>query len=122
MLEAVPGRPEGGMPLPEFRIAVHPNRSEVVIAPKGELDLFTTGTVAEQLHSLRDVGFVDIVVDLRGLTFIDSTGIRLLLQESQAARNVGARLRLVHGPDAVRRAFELTGATSLLDFIDGHRR
>ena len=60
-------------------------------------------------------GHLTVILDLAQLTFIDSTGIALLLREKQAARKDGERLRIRGGSGrAVRRTLELAGVDSLL--------
>ncbi len=58
------------------------------------------------------------MLDLSGLTFMDSTGARLVLQANARSRADSCRLTLLRGPRAVQRVFELTGLTELLPFAD----
>ncbi len=99
-----------------FSVAVHPNRNEVVVAPAGDLDMATAGQVEHQLTELRDVGFTDIMLDLRALTFMDSSGLNLLLSVHRRAEADGHRFRLIEGSAAARRVFELTGTSDVFDF------
>ena len=96
---------------PDLEIEVRPEREWVCVAPAGELDLATVPALARAVHELRDVGFTAFKIDLRGLTFIDSTGLRLLLE---LARDDGIELRIVRGTGAVQRVFELAGVVDLL--------
>jgi anti-anti-sigma factor len=57
----------------------------------------------------------ELVVDLRDVTFMDSTGIRLLLFAREHARRCGASLVIVRGPDEVMRVLELVGLDDQLD-------
>ena len=57
-----------------------------------------------------------MVVDLGRLAFIDSTGLRLLLQADARARERGCELVLRPGEPAVQRVFEVTGALAILRF------
>jgi anti-sigma B factor antagonist len=99
-----------------FSVAVHRNRNEVVVAPAGDLDMATTGQLEHQLAELRDVGFTDIVLDLRALTFIECSGLNLLLSVHRRAQADGHRFRLIEGSAATRRLFELTGTADVFDF------
>lgn len=87
-------------------------------ALSGEIDLSTVAAVQERLDAALDGGVALLVVDLREVTFLDSSGLRLILQLDQRQRTAGARLALVHGPRRVRRVFELTSTDSRLDFVD----
>lgn len=59
------------------------------------------------------------MVDLRGLDFIDSTGLTALTRWSIGARNDGYHLAVVPGPEKIHRLFELTGLADHFDFVDG---
>lgn len=87
------------------------------LTPIGELDLST----APLLESAFDAVFRDddaemIVVDLRELTFIDSTGIHLLIRMNGACANVD-RLRVINGSRTVERMLDLTGVRAHLPVI-----
>ena len=99
-----------------FRIDVHPERTIVRVAPAGELDIATVSLLAVQLQELRDSGFDRIVLDLRKLTFMDSTGIALLIAEDRAARDDGHDFTLISGPHAIQRVLEVCGIAGLLRF------
>jgi anti-anti-sigma factor len=85
----------------------------VLVAPHGELDLDTVGLVAEEVDELVDRGVDAIVIDLRSTSFIDSTGLRLLLV--QTART-DARITVIDGPAIVSRLFDLAGIRDVLPF------
>jgi anti-sigma B factor antagonist len=94
------------------------NGTVAIVSPTGELDLSGAGLLEAELERLeRDRGLATIVLDLRGLEFMDSTGLRLVILAEQRARTAGRRLALVHGPDAVRRVFDVTRMTDRLDFV-----
>lgn len=87
---------------------------EVRVAARGELDLAGAGRLEEALQAAR-AGRVPVVLDLSGLDFMDSTGVRLLLQAADTARAEGPPLRVVRprAGDACR-ALEETGVMALL--------
>lgn len=101
-------------PAPPFRVDVHPERDAVRVAPVGELDLATAKLLEEQLHELRSAGFHRIVLDLRDLTFIDSSGIRVIVAEHRFAESTEHEFSLLSGPPAVHRALEVCGLLGLL--------
>jgi anti-sigma B factor antagonist len=100
----------------EFRIEVHPQRTVVRVAPVGDLDLATASSLQLQLEELRDSGFDCLVLDLRRLTFMDSTGIALLLAEDRLARANGHDFTLISGPPAIQRIIQVCGVADLLTF------
>ena len=61
-----------------------------------------------------------LVLDLSELTFMDSTGIRLILQASQRALMQGAELVVVRPPDTVMRVLELVGLDEQLDLVESY--
>jgi anti-anti-sigma factor len=82
----------------------------------GELDLASARQVEECLASVEDGNPSRLVVDLSRLAFIDSTGLRLLLQADARARERGGELVLLPGDASVQRVFEVTGALDVLRF------
>jgi anti-anti-sigma factor len=84
----------------------------------GELDLATVPILEAEVAQLREAGFRRLVLDLSGLGFIDSTGLRCIVALDADARRDGFSIALVAGPPAVQRVFELTGTTAQLPFID----
>lgn len=100
-----------------FRCDVEPRRELVYVRPCGELDLLTVPVLEETLSDLATAGFDRLVLDLRGLRFLDSTGLRLILTWA-AARSDGLSFALIRGPAPVQRLFELTGTTGVFNFVD----
>ncbi len=92
------------------------------LALEGELDLASAGHVEECLASVEEGAPQRIVIDLDGLAFIDSTGLRTLIQAAARARERGGELLLRPGDESIQRVFELTGATAVLHFeaVAGH--
>ena len=89
----------------------------VRLALAGELDVCTAKAVRAQLDAL-EPGFSRLVVDLRRLTFMDSTGVRLLLDVHDAAGRDGHELVVVNGSRPVARVLELTGVDRLLPLVN----
>jgi anti-sigma B factor antagonist len=88
------------------------------IALTGELDIGTVDRVEQALAEAESGDAASIVLDLSGLTFMDSTGVRLALAAAARARQDSDRLRFVRGGPAVQRVFELSGVADTLPFID----
>lgn len=83
----------------------------------GELDLSTIEQLERAVASSVDGKPELVVLDLRKLVFLDSTGLRLMLQLDSRLAEVGGRLVLVEGPRRVHRVFELTGAREELEIV-----
>jgi anti-anti-sigma factor len=103
-----------GFARPEpFRVEIRPDRDRVFVAPHGELDLATVGLVGTEIDDLVAREFDRIVVDLRETSFIDSSGVHLLLTCAQRA---DARISVIDGPAPVRRVFDLAGVRDIVQF------
>jgi len=85
---------------------------------RGELDLSTADKVERELDRVEAQGPELLVLDLSGLTFLDSTGLRLIVGADQRARAGDRRLVVVKGPAAVHRVFSITKLDERLDMVD----
>jgi len=90
----------------------------VRVTPVGELDLATVDELQAWLQELRDAGFRRVLLDLRELTFIDSSGLRLVITWNARVNTEGLDFELIRGPAAIQRAFEICGLSDVLAFID----
>ncbi|HKG38087.1 MAG TPA: STAS domain-containing protein [Conexibacter sp.] len=100
-------------------MAVEPQREYVRVTPYGELDLVTVEELGTEIDQLRSDGIAAIVLDLRQLSFMDSTGLRLLLSLDAAARSDGFDFSIVDGEGPVRRLLELTRLDGRFARADG---
>jgi anti-sigma B factor antagonist len=98
---------------------------EVTTVPKaqtivltGEADLLGAPNVEAVLKDAAAGEPELIVIDLRNLTFIDSSGLHALITGHELCRARGHELRIVPGPENVQRLFELTGMNEALSFAD----
>jgi anti-anti-sigma factor len=89
-----------------------------VIALTGELDLAGAATLEQEL-ALVPAGAV--VLDLRGLEFMDSSGLRAIVTAAQRVQSAGRRFALVPGAAQVMRVFEITRMRERLEFVDDAR-
>jgi anti-anti-sigma factor len=100
----------GKLPPPlerDFEVDVNVEARGTVVTVSGELDVATSQTLEHELGKLQ--GTATVVVDLRGLTFIDSTGLGVLVRAHQLAKEQGRRFGLVRGNGQVDRLLNLTG-------------
>jgi anti-anti-sigma factor len=89
------------------------------IRPAGELDMATVGQLEDRFREAHEQGFRRLVVDLRSLDFMDSTGLTLLTRWTLGAQRDGYEFAVVPGDEQIRRLFELTGLTAHFTFEDG---
>ena len=96
----------------DFDMTVERDERGARLTLRGELDLATAAQLEQALARAGD----DVLLDLRGLTFMDSTGVRVLLE---AAEGGPAGLRIVLPPSGdVRVTIEETGIAPLLPLVD----
>src|SRR5687768_9776369 len=91
----------------EFRVEVEPDREVVRVCPIGDVDLSTVAELRAQLEDLTTAGFERVILDPRRTTFLDSTGLRLVLDAHSASAADGTEFALIAGSPEVQRAFEV---------------
>jgi anti-sigma B factor antagonist len=110
---AMPNPPE------PFRCDVRPaGDRRVFVRPVGELDIATAPEVDAQLGSLREAGYTELVLDLRDVAFMDSSGLRVILRWNEIAAGDGCAFMLIRGHDVVQRVFDTTRVAHALTFAD----
>jgi anti-anti-sigma factor len=88
-----------------------------VIALDGELDLAGAAALEQELSRLEADSPDAVVLDLRDVEFMDSSGLRVIAVASQRAQDRGRRLALVPGSEQVMRVFDITRMRERLDFV-----
>lgn len=86
----------------------------------GELDIATAPLLEQTLHASRPRGLRApvVVLDMRDLEFLDTSGVHVIANAGRRARQAGGRLVLVRGPRAVDRLFTLTGSRGQFEIVD----
>lgn len=99
------------MTVPEqFALAHHRTEIAAVVEVRGELDAASAPQLQAVLADLVDEqDELSIVVDLRELTFVDSSGLAVLARAQQRARDSGVRIALAHPSPAARKVLEISG-------------
>ena len=82
----------------------------------GELDMASAPTLDAAIDRLCTDGTEALTLDLSRLTFMDSTGLRVMLVAKDLCVENGCELQLVRGPAQIQRLFEVTGLLELLPF------
>jgi anti-sigma B factor antagonist len=101
-----------------FRVEVRNADATAVITVSGELDLASSPALEEELERVAQSDAQLVVVDLRHLEFMDSTGLSVLVRAHQRAEENGRRLGLVNGSQQVQRLLTLTGVADRLTLTD----
>src|SRR3954468_24715654 len=85
---------------------------------RGELDLAHTYTFDEELRAVEATHPSIVVIDLRELTFLDSSGLARLLAARRRARRLGHRLLLVRGSAAIQRLFAIAAVDETFEMVN----
>ncbi|MDA0162153.1 STAS domain-containing protein [Solirubrobacter ginsenosidimutans] len=97
----------------EFSVSRRRVGDAIVVAPAGEIDLATVDDLQAAVDAAAGES-EQVVLDLREVTFIDSAGLRLVLQSSRAIAGFG----VVRGSREVQRVFDLVGLDDRLTMLD----
>jgi anti-sigma B factor antagonist len=97
-----------------LEVSVVPHRSFVLVAASGEIDLATCGLLRDELDRLWDSGWEDIVLDLREISFVDSTGAHMLMRNHRRAQDAGKRFSIIDGTGPVARLLQLIAMDDVL--------
>jgi anti-sigma B factor antagonist len=100
----------------EFSVEERRHADTVVLTVRGELDLASAELVAARLEELRAAG-EPTLLDLDELDFMDSSGLRLVLNAAETSDATGWPFSITHGPEQVQRLFESTCVTARLPIV-----
>ena len=101
-----------------FGVTIERRDGAVHIALSGELDISTAPQLEDDLRRIEAERPEYIVIDLRDLTFMDSTGLRLLIMADARAREEGRRLAIGRGNEMIQRVMRLTRLDERLEIVD----
>ena len=94
------------------------DHSTQVIAVRGELDLRSVGELRRRIQRAFAEGPPRLLIDLTGVSHIDSTGLAELISAHQRAMEAHGRLVLVISSPAIRRTFEIRGVVNMFAISD----
>jgi anti-sigma B factor antagonist len=101
-----------------LKVSVDEAEGRIALSLHGDVDLADAERLEEALHDAVNRGEAGVSVDLREVTFLGSTGVRLLLEAGEHARRRGTGLSFVLGDGAARRVIDLLGLREVLDVRD----
>lgn len=97
----------------DTRARLDVTHAELGLVLAGEIDAHTAPSLVDHLDPLPD-GTGDVVLDIAGVDFMDSSGLRVLIEAHDRARAAGRRLVLRSPSGVVRRLFEVSGLSEHL--------
>jgi anti-sigma B factor antagonist len=98
-----------------FAVDVRRRSDVAIVQPHGELDMATAETLRAALDGVENAG--RLVLDLRGLSFIDSSGLHLLVALHERAQRDGFQLTLIAPAAPADKAIQLSGLDQTLPFV-----
>jgi anti-sigma B factor antagonist len=101
-----------------FDVTIEQHGAAVHVVMTGELDISTAQRLEDDLLRVEADRPDPIVLDLQQLTFMDSTGLRLLITADSRARAEDRRLVIVQGNEMVQRVMRLTRLDERLDIVE----
>ncbi len=97
----------------ELNVMSRREGARTVISVSGEIDVYTAPTLRERLNDLVARGEYDLVVDMAGVDFLDSTGLGVLVGGLKRTRSHHGTLRLVCDQEKIIKVFRITGLTKV---------
>ncbi|MGC5028432.1 STAS domain-containing protein [Micromonospora sp. DT229] len=102
----------------DLQLSVRPGRGCTVVEVHGELDMATSPQLREGLQRLIDAGDRQVVVDLAGVGFMDSSGLGALVVMFKALRDIDGRMCLAAVQPAVRNVLTVTSVDRVIHTYD----
>lgn len=110
------------MPVPNLlRVTAEPLEDALLVRAAGEVDVSTIPVLRTELETARQEA-VTVLLDLSEITFMDSSGLHLLLDLSQASAVSDWAFFIVRPSKAVQRLIEISGTADLLALVDSTRQ
>jgi len=101
-----------------FACSVSRRDGHCAVQLEGELDVAAKPTLDQALEAALELEAPEVALDLKGVTFADSTAVAWLLAADRRIRTAGGQLRLVDCSPAVRQLLRLTGVDGLLPAVE----
>jgi len=100
-----------------FHVTTEPTEDAIVVRAAGEIDMSTVGVLRRALDRARAED-ATVLLDLSGVTFIDSNGLHLLLEASHSSAVSDWGFFVVRPSEAVRRLLQVSGTSDLIMVVD----
>ena len=102
----------------EFGVAVASRGQWEVLTVTGEIDMATAPRFRQRLLAVISTGVQNVVIDLSGVDFIDSTGLGVLLGAAKRVRGAGGDIRLVMAGSRLTDLIEITRLDRVMDVFE----
>lgn len=101
-----------------MKVSVHPTDYGARVAIEGEVDLYSSPEVRKEILALTEARTQAIVVDLGGVTYMDSSGVATLVEGLQQIGKYQGKFRLANLRPEVQGVFELSRLDKVFDVYD----
>lgn len=101
-----------------LRVDTEDHDGLALVTAAGEIDAATADSVADAVSSALADGYKRVVVDFAQVTFIDSTGLGVLVKSHRAAESADATFGVVHPTPQTRKLIRVLGLDQLLNIYD----
>ena len=103
-----------------LRVETEARDDHALVTATGEIDAATADSVAEAVSAALANGHKRVLLDFTDVTFIDSTGLGVLVKSHRAAEATGATFAVVHPTPQTRKLIRVLGLDQLLHVYDSH--
>jgi anti-anti-sigma factor len=105
-------------PMLNFDVESRVDGERAIVTVRGDLDLQVAQRVVAEIEKVEEGAPALLVIDLSGISFLDSSGMGVIAAAQARAVEAGRRIVVVRPPYSVRRAFELSGFDDVIEVVD----
>lgn len=106
----------------KVNIEKQPNDKDIFVSVTGEIDAYTAPKLREELLPLTEGKNKVITVNLKDISYMDSTGLGVFVGLFKQLNNNGGELKLVELSDRLKRLFKITGLSNVMKITEDGRR
>jgi len=96
-------------------VGIEETQNHYTVKVSGEIDVYTAPELKDKLLPLTEVHGNDIQVDLKDITYMDSTGLGVFISAYKSAKEHESSMELIHAKDRVSRLFKVTGLDEIMN-------
>lgn len=105
----------------ELRIRDERDGDVCVVHPEGEVDIYTAGSLKERLVQRIEGGCTHVIVDMEAVSFIDSSGLGVLVGALRRVRERGGDVHIVCSHDNILKVLRITGLDKVFPLFSDER-
>ena len=102
----------------DLSVTTREESGRTIVEVGGEIDVYSAPTLRDRLNALVADGHHDLIVDMQGVEFLDSTGLGVLVGGLKRVRTHNGSLQLVCSQERVLKVFRITGLTKVFAIHD----